>query len=109
MVAKLLGLVGLGYLVLVCIRYFRTMTGGSRPQASSEENVALLEKRYLGILGLRGKLKVDDIKKAYRKKIAEYHPDKVQNMAPEIRKLAELRTSELIEAYAYFKAKYRMN
>ena len=109
MVAKLLGLVGLGYLVLVGIRYFRTMKVGSRPQASSEENVALLEKRYLNTLGLQGKIKVDDIKKAYRKKIAEYHPDKVQNMAPEIRKLAELRTSELTEAHAYFKAKYGMN
>lgn len=106
---KLLGLVGLGYLVLVGIRYFRTMAAQPNPQAPREGEDVLLEKRYLNILGLQGKLKVDDIKKAYRKKIAEYHPDKVQNMAPEIRKLAELRTSELTEAYAYFKAKYGMN
>ncbi len=106
---KFLGLIGLGYLVLVGIRYFRAMAAQPNPQTSPDGDDARLEKRYLKILGLQGKLKVDDIKRAYRKKIAEYHPDKVQNMAPEIRKLAEVRTSELTEAYAYLKAKYGMN
>ena len=109
MIKFIIGLIGLGYLVLTALRYFRILSGETNPQASGETDIAQREERYCKILDLRGKVTDEDIKKAYRARIAEYHPDKVQRMAPEIRDLAQKRTAELTEAYAYFKEKYRFN
>jgi DnaJ like chaperone protein len=36
---------------------------------------------------------------AYRRRISQYHPDKVASMAPEIRALAEARSNEINVAY----------
>lgn len=102
----LIGLIGLGYLVVTALRFFRIVTN---PQTSQETEGVERENRYLRILGLRGKATSEQIKKAYRKRIAEYHPDKVQRMAPEIRELAQQRTAELTEAYTYFKEKNRVS
>ena len=98
----LIGLIGLSYLVVSALRFFRTVTN---PQTSQEAERVDQENRYLRILGVQAKASSEQIKKAYRKRIAEYHPDKVQRMAPEIRELAQKRTAELTEAYTYFKEK----
>lgn len=101
-------LFGLGYLVMVGIRYIRAYGSDGSAEASKQTNESQLEKHHLKTLGLRGKVSGEQIKKSYRKRIAEYHPDKVQNMAPEIRKLAEKRTAELTEAYSYLKEKHQI-
>ena len=101
-------LFGLGYLVMVGLRYMRILNGRGQPEVSHEAEKRQREKRFREVLGIQGKVTGEQIKKAYRRRIAEYHPDKVQNMAPEIRKLAEQRTAELTEAYAYLKEKYRI-
>lgn len=41
----------------------------------------------------------EEIKKAYRELAAKYHPDKVQHLGEEFRKLAEERFKEIEEAY----------
>lgn len=41
----------------------------------------------------------DDIEAAYRRQIAQYHPDKVAGAAKEIRELAGKRASEINAAY----------
>lgn len=64
------------------------------------------EKFYGNILGLKGKVKITDIHKAYRQKMKEYHPDKISSMAKELQQLALNRTKEINEAYEYFKKKY---
>jgi len=64
------------------------------------------EKFYGNILGLKGKVKKTDIHKAYRRKMKEYHPDKISSMAKELQQLALNRTKEINEAYEYFKKKY---
>lgn len=46
---------------------------------------------------------VEEIKIAYRNKIKEHHPDKVQNMSKDIRQLAEKRTVQIIKAYEIIK------
>jgi preprotein translocase subunit Sec63 len=101
-------LFGLGYLVMVGLRYMRIFNGRGQPEVSHEAEKRQREKRFHEVLGIQGKVTGEQIKKAYRRRIAEYHPDKVQNMAPEIRKLAEQRTAELTEAYAYLKEKHRI-
>lgn len=40
-----------------------------------------------------------DIEQAYRRKMSEYHPDRVANAADEIRGLAEQRAREINAAY----------
>ena len=41
----------------------------------------------------------DDIKKAFRREIARYHPDKVQHLGKEFQDMAAGRASELNEAH----------
>lgn len=41
----------------------------------------------------------DEIEAAYRRQIAQYHPDKVAGAAKEIRELADRRASEINAAY----------
>ena len=65
------------------------------------------EKEYGTILGLKGKVSISDIHKAYRIKIKENHPDRVANMGKEIKTLAQKRTKEINDAYKYFVNKYK--
>ena len=58
------------------------------------------------ILGLKGRVTKNDIKKSYKKKIGEYHPDRVDNMGAEIKELALKKTKEINIAYEYFIEKY---
>lgn len=41
----------------------------------------------------------EEIRRAYQAAIRKYHPDYLENMAPELRKLAEQRTKEINRAY----------
>ena len=41
----------------------------------------------------------DDVEAAYRRQIAQYHPDKVAGAAKEIRELAEKRAADINAAY----------
>jgi DnaJ like chaperone protein len=65
-----------------------------------------LEDRYAKTLGLSGKITGSDVRRAYRKMIAKYHPDKVSHLGDEIKEVSELKTSEIIEAYEYFRKKF---
>ena len=42
---------------------------------------------------------MEEIQKAYRRKIMQYHPDRVEALGPEFKKLAESRTREINRAY----------
>ena len=57
-------------------------------------------------LDLRGKVSMQDIKNAYRKRIKEYHPDRVANLGKKLQELAQNESREIIEAYDYFMNKY---
>src|SRR5260221_8904137 len=41
----------------------------------------------------------DEIKKAFRREIARYHPDKVQHLGPEFQEMAAGLAADLTEAY----------
>ena len=57
------------------------------------------KRDYYEVLGVDRSSSEQDIKKAYRTKLAGLHPDKVARMDPEIQDLARTRTVELREAY----------
>jgi len=43
---------------------------------------------------------LEEIKTAYRRKIQQYHPDRLEGMAPELRKLALEKSQEINAAYS---------
>lgn len=51
------------------------------------------------LLGVDPAAPPDEIKQAFRREIARYHPDKVQHLGEEFQRLAATRAAELTEAY----------
>lgn len=51
------------------------------------------------ILGISRRASQEEIKKAYRKKMAEYHPDKVAHLGEELQDKAAEKTREIQQAY----------
>jgi preprotein translocase subunit Sec63 len=55
------------------------------------------------VLGIHQNASKDEIVAAYRYMVQKYHPDKVATLAPEFRKLADLKMKEVNAAYAQLK------
>ena len=51
------------------------------------------------ILGVKRGTPLPEIKRLYKEKLLQYHPDRVQHMGSELQELAEQRTKEITEAY----------
>jgi hypothetical protein len=56
-------------------------------------------KTYYDLLGIEANAHADEVKRAFRREIARYHPDKVQHLGPEFQEIAATRAAELTEAY----------
>lgn len=56
-------------------------------------------KTHYELLGLAPTADADAIKKAFRREIARYHPDKVVHLGAEFQQMAESRAAELTVAY----------
>ena len=56
-------------------------------------------KTHYELLGLDGSADADAIKKAFRREIARYHPDKVIHLGAEFQEMAATRAAELTVAY----------
>jgi hypothetical protein len=56
-------------------------------------------KTYYELLGIPPDADPDEVKRAFRREIARYHPDKVQHLGPEFQEIASTRAAELTEAY----------
>jgi curved DNA-binding protein CbpA len=56
-------------------------------------------KNYYEMLSLPRNAPADEIKKAFRREIARYHPDKVQHLGPEFQDMASGIAADLTEAY----------
>jgi hypothetical protein len=56
-------------------------------------------KNHYEILEVPTDAPLDEIKRAFRREIAKYHPDKVQHLGREFQELAAVRTAELTQAY----------
>jgi hypothetical protein len=63
-------------------------------------------KKALSLFGLDFTVSHEDIEEAYKKSIAEYHPDKVSNLGKDIQKLAKKNTGDYEAAYHYLKKHY---
>jgi len=56
-------------------------------------------KTHYELLDVPAEALADDIKRAFRREIAKYHPDKVQHLGVEFQEIAALRAAELTQAY----------
>ncbi|HYT66357.1 MAG TPA: J domain-containing protein [Vicinamibacterales bacterium] len=56
-------------------------------------------KNYYDLLSLPANAPGDEIKKAFRREIARYHPDKVQHLGKEFQEMAAGMAADLTEAY----------
>ena len=68
---------------------------------------SLEDLRFGKILEIEDLQDSEKIKASYRKKIAQYHPDRVGAMGPEIREVAEKKAKEINEAYEHFRKKFK--
>ena len=59
--------------------------------------------KFAKVLGLEEPFEIEDIKKTYRKIIAQYHPDRVTAMGPEIQEVAEKKAKEINQAYEHLR------
>lgn len=67
------------------------------------------ERSWWEILGVSKEASPDDIKTAFRKEIARYHPDRVEGLGRELRELAEKKAKEINWAYAAAKRERRFS
>ena len=56
-------------------------------------------KTHYELLSIERTASPDEIKRAFRREIARYHPDKVQHLGSEFQEIAATRAAELTEAY----------
>jgi hypothetical protein len=66
-------------------------------QAVSTEDGA--ESNWFAVLGLSQSATVEEVRKAYKTLIKQNHPDRVHNLSPAIRELADAETRKLNVAY----------
>ena len=84
--------------------YYQEGEGTRRESYQENQKRAQTDKRFsksdpYEVLGVRRQASIDDIKSAYRKLAAKYHPDKVVHLGDEFRTLAERKFKEIQEAY----------
>lgn len=74
----------------------RTQNGSedARPHESSQPH-----RPWWEVLGVPQIATRDEIARAYKRSISEYHPDKVAHLGEEIRAVAERRSKEINAAY----------
>ena len=80
-----------------------------RPTESVAQRSALREEHYRTALGISATATETEIKAAYKRLLAKYHPDKVAHLGEEFRMLASARTQYIIQAYEYLMKKELKN
>ncbi|MGY3514184.1 J domain-containing protein [Bradyrhizobium lupini] len=72
-----------------------------QPSADAAQNEPTASQRlWWEILGVSKDASPDAIKRAFRKEIVGYHPDRVEGLGRELRELAEQKAKEINWAYS---------
>jgi DnaJ domain len=78
----------------------RKPADGARIEQPAEQPAeAPAESTWFSVLGLSPSASIDEIKQAYKRHIKQNHPDRVHDMSPSFRELAEAETKKLNSAY----------
>ena len=81
-------------------------TDDSFASVKNESDADQEELHFAETLGVEKPFEEEKVKAVYRKLIAQYHPDRVSALGPEIREVAEQKAKEINEAYEYFRKKF---
>lgn len=92
--------------VFLVIPSFQQAQGTGYPKHLRKKNLSAQVLEALFILECSTEASFEEVRKAYHKKIKEYHPDKVLDLGKEIRKVAEVKTIELTAAYQVLQRAY---
>lgn len=93
------GLVGFIDDLVIMVIGVSVMNRLKRTQAYTGHSTTLAKKNPYEILGVSKSASPVEIKEAYRKIMAQYHPDKVAHLGDELKKTATRKTIEILEAY----------
>lgn len=95
------------FLVFLAVRFLRkllppappdpTANGHTRPRSHPDP------RSPYDVLGVTPEASSREIRRAYQSLMRQYHPDRLEDMAPELRALAEQRTKEINAAYDQLK------
>ncbi len=72
----------------------------SQNHSNTNDNTLSLRGCY-DILGVKAGARPEEIRLAYKRKMAEYHPDKVMGLGEKIRAAAEQEAKRINQAYDY--------
>lgn len=83
--------------------FFNRGRAGSYSSSRSEEEM----ETYYSVLGIQSTASDSELKKAYRKKCVEFHPDKIasKGLPEEFKKFAEEEMKKVNQAYDFIKKK----
>ena len=79
--------------------YDRGVFGGSAPAPRADRPAAPPTPDPYAVLGISPEASNDEVEQAWRRRMQEYHPDRVANAAAELRELAERRAREANAAW----------
>ncbi len=72
----------------------------SKGKAYNPEPQTMSISKAFEILGVQQNSSIDEIKSAFKKKVMEYHPDRVAALGDELKELAGKKTLQINEAYS---------
>jgi len=76
--------------------------GDADYRESDSNEIVSLEEVFM-ILGVKGNSDQLTIRKAYKEKMSQYHPDKVSQLGVEIRELADRKSKQINKAYRFLR------
>ena len=97
----------LKYLLIAAAIYllWRWINKSEKPRLSHDPKSAVADRPPWEILGIDPNASQDELRAAYQSLISQYHPDKVADMGPELRAVAEKHTKEINAAYSSLRKK----
>ena len=103
----MLKLLFLAAIVLVVVRVMllrNAQVARDRPRVPRQPGREVDELRSAHeVLGVRAGASRAEIRAAYQSLVQQYHPDRVADLGPELREVAERRTKEINAAYTTLK------
>ena len=107
---KLVNFLAMAALLYVVVWIYRDLRDQLRSQDSKKRpksKKAMASDTAYETLGISPGATLKEIKTAYQKLVQQYHPDRVTDMGPELREVAEARTKEINAAYEELKRAHR--
>ena len=108
MTPGLIRLIALAVIAFVAFRILRDLYQKFRNMYSPKSSPTGESTRAAyEVLGVNPDASLPEIKEAYQTLIQKYHPDRVDDMGPELKEIADAKTKEINQAYQELKKAHR--